>query len=120
MSDNLSSDIKLPDGSKLVLSSSPHIGVSDNVRRIMLKVIAALLPAVAAGVWLFGVRALIVILTTVVSCVAAEALWCRLAGKKVSSALGDFSAVVTGLILALNLPGAVPLYVPVIGAFLAI
>lgn len=120
MSDNLSSDIKLPDGSKLVLSSSPHIGVSDNVRRIMLKVIAALLPAVAAGVWLFGVRALIVILTTVGSCVAAEALWCRLAGKKVSSALGDFSAVVTGLILALNLPGAVPLYVPVIGAFLAI
>ncbi len=120
MSDNISENIKLPTGEKLVLSSSPHVSASESVRKIMLKVIAALLPAAAAGIWLFGLRALAVILVTVVSCVAAETLWCRLAGKRIGSALGDLSAVVTGMILALNLPAAVPFYVPVIGAFLAI
>lgn len=120
MSENISETIQLPVGDKLVLSSSPHVGVSDSVRKIMLKVIAALLPAAAAGVWLFGMRALAVIAVTVISAVAAEALWCKFAGKSVSGALGDFSAVVTGVILALNLPAAVPLYVPVIGGFLAI
>lgn len=120
MNDNISEDIKLPSGEKLVLSSSPHAGASESVRKIMLKVIGALLPAVAAGVWLFGVQALLVIAVTVISCVFAEGLWCKLAGKKLLPALGDFSAVVTGVILALNLPAAVPLYVPVIGAFLAV
>lgn len=120
MSDNIPDEIKLPTGSKLVLSSSPHVSASESLRKIMLKVIAALLPAVVAGVWLFGFRALAVIAVTVISCVGAEALWCRLVKKSVSGALGDFSAVVTGVILALNLPAAVPFYVPVIGAFLAI
>lgn len=120
MSENMSEEIKLPKGDKLVLSSSPHVGASDSVRKIMLKVIIALLPAVAAGVWLFGMRALAVIAVTVVSAVAAECIWCRFAGKSVPGALGDLSAVVTGIILALNLPAAVPFYVPVIGGFLAI
>lgn len=120
MNEECSGDMKLPSGEKLVLSSSPHIGVSDSVRKIMLKVIAALIPAVGAGVWLFGLRALVVILLTVLGCVAAEALWCKLARKAVLPAIGDFSAVVTGIILALNLPAGVPLYIPVIGSFLAI
>ena len=120
MSEELSNGMKLPTGEKLVLSSSPHIGAGDSVRKIMFKVAAALLPAAAAGVWLFGVRALVVILLTVVSCVGAEALWCKLAGKKILPVIGDLSAVVTGMILALNLPSGVPLYVPVVGAFLAI
>ena len=80
MSENFSSEIKLPTGEKLVLSSSPHISASGNVRGIMLKVIAALLPAVAAGIWFFGARAALVIAVTVISCVAADMLWCRLAG----------------------------------------
>ena len=120
MSDTIPEEMKLPTGSKLVLSSSPHVSASENLRKIMVKVIAALLPAAAAGVWLFGFRALLVIAVTVLSCVGAEALWCKLAKKSVSGALGDFSAVVTGVILALNLPATVPFYVPVIGAFLAI
>ena len=113
-------DVKLPTGEKLVVSSSPHVRASDSVRKIMLKVLLALIPTVAAGVWLFGFRALAVIAVTVAGCVAAEALWCWGSGKKITSVIGDCSAVVTGVILALNLPAAVPLYVPVIGAFLAI
>lgn len=120
MNENLTSEMRLPTGEKLVISSSPHVAANDNVRKIMLKVLAALLPAVGAGVWLFGLRALAVILVTVISCVGAEALWCFFAKKKISGVIGDFSAAVTGVILALNLPAAVPFYVPVIGAFLAI
>ena len=86
----------------------------------MFKVILALLPAAAAGIWLFGARAAWVILITTAACVAAEALWCLLAKRPVLPAVGDLSAAVTGLLLALNLPAAIPLYVPVIGAFLAI
>ncbi len=115
-----SDDVKLPTGEKLVVSSSPHVRASDSVRRIMLKVLLALIPTVAAGVWLFGFRALAVIAVTVAGCVAAEALWCWGTGKKITPVIGDCSAVVTGVILALNLPAAIPLYVPVIGAFLAI
>jgi len=113
-------DVKLPDGSKLILSSSPHISTPVNVRNIMLKVCLALLPAVLAGIWFFGWRALAVIAVTTISCILAEALWCRFAGKPVKGTLADCSAAVTGLLLALNLPPAVPFYVPVIGAFLAI
>ena len=120
MSENSSEELRLPSGEKLVLSSSPHLSAGENVRGIMLKVIIALLPAAAAGIWLFGARAAVVILITTVACVAAEALWCVLAKRPVMPAVGDLSAAVTGIILALNLPPAIPLYVPVIGAFLAI
>ena len=120
MSENSSEELRLPSGEKLVLSSSPHLSAGENVRGIMLKVIIALLPAVAAGIWLFGTRAAVVILITTVACVAAEALWCFFAKRPVMPAIGDLSAAVTGIILALNLPPAIPLYVPVIGAFLAI
>ena len=120
MSENISNDIKLPTGEKLVLSSSPHISANGNVRGIMLKVITALLPAAADGIWFFGLPAAAVIVLTVISCVIAEAVWCLLAGKPVIPAITDFSAVVTGVILALNLPSAVPFYIPVIGGFIAI
>lgn len=110
----------LPTGEKLVLSSSPHISAPDTVRKIMYKVLLALVPAVLAGIWFFGLRALLVIVATVVFCVGAEALWCALAKKPVRATIADGSAAVTGVLLALNLPPAVPLYVPLIGAFLAI
>ena len=122
MSENIKTtpEIRLPDSEQLVLSSSPHVSTSDTVRKIMYKVILALLPATAAGIWFFGLRALWVILFTVICCVGAEALWCALAKKPVKNTILDGSAAVTGLLLALNLPSTVPVYVPIIGAFLAI
>jgi len=120
MSEEVKSDVKLPTGKALVLSSSPHISTGESVRKIMLKVLLALLPAVVAGVYFFGLRALWVIVFTTLCCVGAEALWCKLAGKPVLSTVLDFSAAVTGVLLALNLPPGVPFYVPLIGAFLAI
>ena len=112
--------VKLPDSEQLVLSSSPHISTADTVRKIMYKVLLALLPAVIAGIWYFGLRAAWVIVLTTVACVGAEALWCVLAKKPVKNTILDGSAAVTGVLLALNMPSSVPVYVPVIGAFLAI
>ncbi|MBS1370826.1 MAG: RnfABCDGE type electron transport complex subunit D [Lentisphaeria bacterium] len=120
MSEEINNEIKLPAGDKLVLSSSPHIKDSDSVRRIMYKVILALLPACAAGVYFFGWRAALVMLVTMAFCVGAEALWCYLAKKPVTGTISDGSAALTGLLLALNLPPQVPFWVCLIGAFLAI
>ena len=83
----------LPTGEKLVLSSSPHISAPDTVRKIMYKVLLALVPAVLAGIWFFGLRALLVIVATVVFCVGAEALWCALAKKPVRATIADGSAI---------------------------
>ena len=113
-------DMKLPSGKKLVLSSSPHLSTGANLRKIMGGVIFALLPAIFSAVWFFGFRALMIILYTAFCCVAAEALWCALAGKPVWRTIGDLSAALTGILLALCLPVSVPLYVPPIGAVLAI
>ena len=101
MSDEINNEIKLPTGDKLVLSSSPHIKDSDSVRRIMYKVILALLPACIAGVYFFGWRAALVMLLTMAFCVGAEALWCFLAKKPVTGTISDGSAALTGLLLAL-------------------
>ncbi|MBQ6352595.1 MAG: RnfABCDGE type electron transport complex subunit D, partial [Lentisphaeria bacterium] len=120
MSEEVRSELRLPTGKQLVLSSSPHISTGESVRKIMLKVLVAMLPAAAAGVWFFGLRALWVILFTTLCCVGAEALWCFLAKKPVLPTIRDGSAAVTGVLLALNLPAGVPFYVPLFGAFLAI
>ncbi len=112
--------VRLPDSANLVLSSSPHLSAPVSDRRIMLLVILSLLPACAAGVWYFGLPALRVILYSLVFCVGAEALWCWIVGKPVGRTIGDCSAAVTGVLLALNLPPGVPFYVPLIGSFLAI
>ncbi len=120
MSEEVKSELRLPTGKQLVLSSSPHISTGESVRKIMLKVLIAMLPAAAAGVWFFGLRALGVIVFTTFCCVGAEALWCLLAKKPVLPTIRDCSAAVTGVLLALNLPAGVPFYVPLIGAFLAI
>ena len=121
MSENeKNSEVMLPTGSELVLSSSPHLSSSDSVRRIMYKVLLALVPAAIAGVWFFGFYALVVMVVTMLFCVGAEALWCKLAGKPVMGTIADGSAAVTGLLLAMNLPPGVPLWVCLVGAFLAI
>ena len=113
-------DIKLPTGEKLILSSSPHLSSGSSLAKIMGGVLLALLPQMIASTWLFGFRALFIIIYTALCCVGAEALWCKMAGKEVWKNISDCSAVVTGVLLAMCLPAAIPLYVPPIGAFLAI
>jgi electron transport complex protein RnfD len=100
------------------VSSSPHIKSNDSVQGIMRDVIIALLPATLAGIYFFGIQAFLVTLISVVSCIAGEALWQKLTHKKIT--IGDLSAVVTGLLLAFNLPAAVPLWLPAIGGLFAI
>jgi electron transport complex protein RnfD len=100
------------------VSSSPHIKSNDSVQGIMRDVIIALIPATIASIYFFGMKALLVTLVSVLSCIAAEALWQKLAHRK--STIGDLSAVVTGLLIAFNLPAAVPLWLPAIGGFFAI
>ena len=113
-------NIKLPVGDKLVLSSSPHLSSGSSLCKIMGGVLLALLPQIIASTWIFGFRALFIIIYTALCCVGAEALWCKIAGKKIWRNISDCSAIVTGVLLAMCLPVAVPLYVPPIGAFLAI
>lgn len=101
-----------------LLSSSPHTHAKSSVSRIMLDVIIALLPTTAAGVWFFGLPAVWTIATCVATCLVTEAL-CRLAMKR-ENTIGDLSAVVTGLLLALNLPAGLPLWMAVVGSVFAI
>ncbi len=110
----------LPKHEDLVVSSSPHIQVKDSVTAIMFKVILAMVPAMAAGIYFFGLNALWVILYCTIFCVGAEVLWCLLAKKDVWKNIRDCSALVTGILLALNLSAATPWWVCLIGAFLAI
>jgi len=100
------------------VSSSPHIKSNDSVQGIMRDVIIALIPAIFAGIYFFGIQAFLVTLVSVLSCIAAEALWQKLTHRKIT--IGDLSAVVTGLLLAFNMPAAVPLWLPAIGGFFAI
>ncbi|WBW97159.1 RnfABCDGE type electron transport complex subunit D [Oceanirhabdus sp. W0125-5] len=100
------------------VSSSPHIRSNDTVQGIMRDVVIALLPATIAGIYFFKMQGLLVILASVLSCVGAEALWQKLTHRKVT--ICDLSAVITGLLLAFNLPAHVPLWLPVVGGFIAI
>lgn len=104
--------------SHLIVSPVPHIRDAVTTQRIMFNVILALCPALIASIVIFGWRALLVEAVTVAACVLSEYLWCRLRHKELT--VGDLSAVVTGLLLAFNLPVTVPLYLPVIGAVTAI
>ena len=105
-------------GKQLTLSVSPHIHSGRTTQRVMLDVIIALLPATVAGCIIFGLRALLVVALTVASAVGFEALFNLIAKKK--QTVGDLSAIVTGLLLALNLPANVPLWQCVVGALFAI
>lgn len=123
---------------KFVVSSSPHISTSESTRMIMIDVIIALMPALIAGCFYFGLRALAVTCVSVVSCVAAEYVYQWLyrgflirseQQTTLSDALrksahktdvGDLSAVVTGLLLAFNLPVTIPYWMVVVGGVFAI
>jgi electron transport complex protein RnfD len=102
----------------LQVSSSPHIRDSVTTRRLMLDVVIALIPAIAASTWIFGWRSLVVIALTTGSAVIFEYL-SRIIMKRYNS-IGDLSAIVTGLLLAMNLPPTIPLWIPVVGSFIAI
>ena len=104
--------------SRYLVSSSPHIASSRTTRNIMLDVIIALMPAVIAMVAVFGFYPLLNTLICVGFCVLFEFLFNLI--RKKAQTIGDLSAVVTGIILALNLPAVVPIYVPVVGALFAI
>ena len=102
----------------LTLAVSPHIHSRNSTRKIMLTVILALLPTTVAGTIIFGWRSLLVVGVTVASAVIFELLFNLIAKKK--QTVGDLSAVVTGLLLALNLPANIPLWQCVVGALFAI
>lgn len=102
----------------MTVTPSPHIRTTDTTRTIMLDVCIALIPAVIWGIYVFGLRALTVTLISVISAVLAEAVWQKIMKKPVT--VLDFSSAVTGIILALNLPVSVPLWLPAVGSAFAI
>ncbi len=102
----------------LFVSPSPHRATSVSTTKIMLMVIIALLPSALAGCVFFGPRAALVLAVCMVSCVVFEALSRKIMKRDMT--INDLSAVVTGLLLGMNLPSTVPIYVAVIGSFIAI
>jgi len=103
---------------KLIASSSPHIRSNEDTRSIMLDVCIALLPALAMSVYVFGIQALVLTLISVASCLFWEWLYRKLMKK--SCAIGDMSAVVTGMLLAFVCPVSLPWWAIVIGSFFSI
>ena len=102
----------------LHVSSNPHVRSKVTTSSIMLAVVIALLPAAGFGIYNFGMHAVLLIGVTVISCVATEFIYEILMKKEVT--IGDFSAVVTGLLLALNLPPMAPWWIGLVGGIFAI
>ena len=101
-----------------VVSGTPHVRSKESIQSIMRDVIIALVPATAAGIYYFGLNALILVIASIVSCVAFEALCQKVMKRPVT--VSDLSAVVTGLLLAMNLPAAAPIWVAIVGSAFAI
>lgn len=103
---------------KLYVNVAPHIHVKDSVNKIMWMVVLSLIPAGAAGVFIFGLGALWVILLCIGSAVISELILQKISKKKCT--ITDGSALITGLLLAYNLPASVPFWLPIAGSFFAI
>lgn len=103
---------------KLIVTAAPHITGADSTQKIMGRVCLALCPALVASVIIFGVNALILTAVTVAACVFFEWGYCKLMGRDVT--VEDLSAVVTGMLLAFNMPATLPWWMAVVGAFIAI
>ena len=101
-----------------VVSGTPHVRSKESIQSIMRDVIIALVPATAAGIYYFGINALILIIAAIASSVIFEALCQKIMKKPVT--VSDLSAVVTGLLLAMNLPAAAPVWVAIVGSAFAI
>jgi len=100
------------------LRTSPHLHTPRTVETIMRNVIYALLPICVYAIWLFGLSALALLVTTTASCVFTEQWICRMSGRE--SSIGDLSAAITGLLLGLILPPGFPLWMAAAGGFIAI
>ena len=94
------------DNNKLIVTAAPHITSTDPTQKIMQRVCLALLPTLIASVIIFGINALILVAVTVVACVFFEWGYCKLMHRE--NPTGDFSAVVTGMLLAFNMPATLP------------
>ena len=101
-----------------VVSGTPHVRSKESIQSIMRDVIIALVPATAAGIYYFGLRALILIVAAIISAVFFEWLYEKITKKPVT--INDLSAVVTGLLLAMNLPASAPVWVAIVGSAFAI
>ena len=110
-------DSSIPEN-MLIASSSPHIKSDGSVKRIMLDVIIALIPAMIGSVYFFGLNALKLILISVAASVFFEAMIQKLFKKDIT--INDFSAVITGILLAFNMPASAPWWMPIFGAGFAI
>lgn len=101
-----------------VVSGTPHVRSKESIQSIMRDVIIALVPATAAGIYYFGMSALVLIIAAIVSAVFFEWLCQKIMKKPVT--ISDLSAVVTGLLLAMNLPASAPIWVAIVGSAFAI
>ena len=101
-----------------VVSGTPHVRSKESIQSIMRDVIIALVPATAAGIYYFGLRALILIVAAIISAVFFEWLYEKITKKPVT--INDLSAVETGLLLAMNLPASAPVWVAIVGSAFAI
>lgn len=102
------------DLSKVVVTSSPHVKNPEDTRSIMLDVIIAMIPALLVSIVTFGARALVITTLTVAASVAFEAIYCKIVKKPIT--IMDLSAIVTGMLLAFNMPVSAPLWLCIIGA----
>jgi electron transport complex protein RnfD len=103
---------------KLIVSTSPHLHKDESISKIMWMVVLSLIPAGAAGIFIFGIKAASVIISGIVSALVAELFLQILTKRKVTFL--DGSAFLTGLLLAYNLPPQVPFWIPIVGSFFAI
>ncbi len=101
-----------------VVSGTPHVRSKESIQSIMRDVIIALVPASVMGIYYFGLRALMLMVAAIVSAVFFEWLYQKLLKKPIT--ISDLSAVVTGLLLAMNLPAAAPVWVAIVGSAFAI
>ena len=105
---------------KLFISTSPHAHNGDSVEKNMYAVVIALIPAFIASIVAFGLGSLIVTATSVISCLFFEWAITKYLLKQEKTTIWDGSAIVTGLLLAFNLPSNLPLYIIIVGALVAI
>ena len=100
------------------VSASPHVRDKASTSFIMLMVFVALMPATIFGIYNFGLRALLIVVVTVATCVISEYVFEKITKRKIT--IGDYSAAVTGLLLALNLPVTIPVWMAILGGIFAI
>ncbi|MDD3276461.1 MAG: RnfABCDGE type electron transport complex subunit D [Kiritimatiellales bacterium] len=110
--------IQLPDATKLVISNSPHIRGGETISNIMVHVLVALAPAVAAAVWFFGLHAVRVMALCTIGSMLIEEIWNKCAKRP--SSWKDGSAALTGLLLAMNLSAGAPWWICILGSIIAI